>query len=155
MRKAYPSDIPREAYAEIEAQLLAVTKSTRPRHYDLYDVFCAVLYVLKEGCTWRALPHDYPKWENCYYHFRRWTKPDDKGETILDRMLNDLVEIARKEDGRAEKTTMIIVDSKSVKNVDSAEEKGYDAGKKLPESSATSESIPTAGRTRCMSVPRI
>jgi transposase len=155
MRKAYPSDIAREAYAKIEAQLLAVTKGTQPRHYDLYDVFCAVLYVLKEGCTWRALPHDSPKWQNCYYHFRRWKKPDDKGETVLDRLLNDLVEAAREEDGRAQKTPMIIVDSKSIKNVNSAEEKGYDAGKKLPESSSTSESIPTAGRTRCLSAPRI
>ena len=66
MRKSYPSDITREAYAGIEAEWLAATKATRPRTYDLYDVFCAVLYVLKQGCTWRALPHDSPKWENCY-----------------------------------------------------------------------------------------
>jgi len=30
------------------------------------------------------------------------------------------------------KTSMVIVDSKSVKNTDLPEEKGYDAGKKLP-----------------------
>jgi transposase len=34
-------------------------------------------------------------------------------------------------DGRNEDTTMIIVDSQSVKNTDTAEEKGYDAGKKI------------------------
>ena len=22
---------------------------------DLYEVFCAVLYLVKEGCTWRAM----------------------------------------------------------------------------------------------------
>jgi hypothetical protein len=35
--------------------------------------------------------------------------------------------------GRKAKTSMVIVDSKSVKNTDTAEEKGYDAGKKLLE----------------------
>jgi transposase len=137
MRRTYPSDITREAFAEIEGDLLAATKATRPRTYDLYDVFCAVLYVLKEGCTWRALPHDTPKWENCYYHFCQWKKPDTDGKTMLDRVLDKLVKAARVKDGRAEKTTMIIVDSKSLKNADSARGKGYDAGKKLPGSSCT------------------
>jgi len=34
-------------------------------------------------------------------------------------------------DGREVHTSMVIVDSKSIKNTDTAEEKGYDAGKKL------------------------
>ena len=150
MRKTYPSDITREAFAQIEGRLLAVTKATRPRSYDPYDVFCAVLYVLKEGCSWRALPHDYPKWENGYYHFCLWKRPDGKGESLLDRLLNEWVEAARVEAGRAEETTMLIVDSKSIQNADSAEEKGYDAGKKLPGSSYTSASIQTASPMRCM-----
>ena len=50
---------------------------------------------------------------------------------MLDRVLRRLVEAERVIDGRNEQTTMIIVDSKSVKNTDTAEEKGFDAGKKL------------------------
>lgn len=139
MRKKYPSDISRESFKVIEAELLAATKATRPRTYELYEIFCAILYVLKEGCTWRALPHDFPKWENCYYHFRMWKKPDANGETLFDRLMKKLVEEERRIEGRAEKTSMIIVDSKSVKNADTAEEKGYDAGKKLQGSSCISE----------------
>ena len=60
-RKSYPSDVTREAFSVIAAELQSISKETKPPDYDLYDVFCAVLYVLKEGCTWRALPHDYPK----------------------------------------------------------------------------------------------
>ena len=33
--------------------------------------------------------------------------------------------------GRKEKTSFIIVDAQSVKNTDTAQEKGYDAGKKI------------------------
>jgi transposase len=39
--------------------------------------------------------------------------------------------MVRKQDNRNEKTTFIIVDAQSVKNVDTAKEKGYDAGKKV------------------------
>lgn len=35
--------------------------------------------------------------------------------------------------GRSEQTTMVIVDAQSVKNTDTAREKGYDAGKKVSE----------------------
>lgn len=38
---------------------------------------------------------------------------------------------ARKQDQRNEKTSFGIVDAKSIKNTDTAEEKGYDAGKKV------------------------
>jgi hypothetical protein len=32
-----------------------------PPYIHLYDIFCAILYVLNEGCTWRRLPHDFPR----------------------------------------------------------------------------------------------
>jgi transposase len=132
MRKSYPSDITREQYRVIAADMAAAKKETHPREYELYDIFCAVLYVLKEGCRWRSLPHDFPKWQNVYYHFRQWKAPGEDGESLLDKVLRKLVESERVKNGRDEQTTMIIVDSKSVKNSFTAEEKGYDAGKKLP-----------------------
>ena len=91
------------------------------------------LYMQKEGCTWRGIPHDYPKWQNVRYHYDIWKEPDENGISLLDRILRKLVEMERKENNRCEKTTMIIVDSKSIKNADTAEIKGYDAGKKFPE----------------------
>jgi len=132
MRQAYPSDITREQFAVIEADLAAAKKATKPREYELYDIFCALQYVLKEGCRWRSLPHDFPKWENVYYHFRIWKAPGEDGETLLDKVSRKLVEAERVKNGRDEQITMIIVDSRSVKNSFTAEEKGYDAGKKLP-----------------------
>ncbi len=62
---------------------------------------------------------------------------DENGETLLDQVLRKLVEAERKSQGRDEKTTMVIIDSKSIQNADTAEERGYDAGKKLPGSSCT------------------
>ena len=131
MRQSYPSDITREQFSVIRHPLETAKKETRPRDIDLYDIFCAVLYRLREGCRWRSLPHDFPKWQICYYHYNVWRSVKDGEESVLDRALRDLVEKERITDDREPQTTMIIIDSKSVKNTDTAEEKGFDAGKKL------------------------
>ena len=130
MRKEYPSDISRKQFEIIKEDLKSVRKTTHPSTYDLYDIFCAVLYLLKEGCTWRAIPHDFPKWTAVRYHYDIWAEEDENGISLLDKILHKLIEVERKENGREDKTTMIIVDSKSVQNTDTAEIKGYDAGKK-------------------------
>jgi len=61
MRKSYPSDISSEQFEIIKPLLESARRKTAPRKVDLYDVFCAVLYLLRTGCSWRALPSDYPK----------------------------------------------------------------------------------------------
>ena len=124
MRQSYPSDISREQYELIREELEGATKKTHPRKYDLYDIFCAVLYIVKEGCTWRAIPHDYPNWQNVRYHYDIWAEPDDNGVSLLDTILRKLVEMERQKNDRCAHTTMIIVDSKSIQNADTAENKG-------------------------------
>ena len=130
MRKSYPSDITREQFEVIRPILDRAKKTTHPRKYDLYDIFCAVLYLIKEGCTWRGIPHDFPKWENVRYHYDIWAKPDENGFSLLDGILRDLVEIERETDNREAQTTMLIIDSKTSQNADTAKTNGYDAGKK-------------------------
>ncbi len=105
MRRSYPSDISREEFEMIREDLASAKKVRHPRKYDLYDIFCAILYLVKEGCTWRAIPHDFPKWENVRYHYDIWTKMDEDGETLLNKVLRKLVEAERKSQKRDEKTT--------------------------------------------------
>jgi transposase len=131
MRTPYDSDISREQFFQISQDLESVKKITRPRKVDLYEVFCAILYLLKNACTWRNLPHDFPDWRSVRYYYEVWTKNDETGESILDYVLAKLVEIERYETGRNPLPSMLIIDSKSIQNADTAEEKGYDAGKKL------------------------
>ena len=130
MRESYPSDITREEFEVIRHTLETAKKATHPREIDLYDIFCAVRYRLKEGCRWRSLPHDFPKWQICYYHYDIWRSAAEDEESVLDRVLRELVESERAINDREPQTSMIIVDSKSVKNTDTAEVKGFDAGKK-------------------------
>ena len=79
--------------------LLSARKTTHPKTYDLYDIFCAILYLLKEGCSRRGIPHDFPKWQNIRYHYNIWAAPDENGVSILDEVLRKLVESERKEQG--------------------------------------------------------
>ena len=132
MSHSYPSDISREQFARILPALELARRQTKPRIVDLYDVFCGVLYLLKSGCQWRMLPADFPDWRTCYQYFRQWSEqPDPEQDSILEQVLKKSVGAARQSNGRKEQTSFCIVDSQSVKNTDTAEQKGYDAGKKV------------------------
>lgn len=131
MRKPYPSDISREQFEAIKYLLQGERKVTCPRKYDLYDIFCALLYIVKEGCTWRGLPHDFPKWRIVYKYYQMWGEETECQKSVFEQSMDELVVFQRVVNGRNAKPSMLIVDSKSVKNTDLPEEKGYDAGKKL------------------------
>ena len=34
----------------------------------------ALIYILENGCKWRALPEKYGKWYTVYMRFNRWSK---------------------------------------------------------------------------------
>ena len=85
--KKYPSDISREQFAVILPMLESVRRKTKPRTVDLYEVFCAVLYLLRSGCQWRALPSDFPKWRTVHSYFAKWSEPDEDGVSVLERAL--------------------------------------------------------------------
>ena len=91
MRKTYPSDITREQFEKILPILEGVRNKTRPREVDLYDVFCGLLYILKTGCQWRALPHEYPKLRTVYSYFEIWNEEKiilkKKQPSILEQVL--------------------------------------------------------------------
>ena len=85
--KKYASDISREKVEEIEPLLRGVRRRTKPTTVDQYEVFCAVLYLLRTGCQWRALPSEFPKWQTVYAYFSKWSKPDHNGVSLLERAL--------------------------------------------------------------------
>ncbi len=130
-RKTYPSDVTREQFEQIRPWLESARKHTKPRTLDLYEVFCAVVYVLKSGCQWRMLPEGFPKWRSVYTYFQIWSEEKDGRPSILGLVLKKLVGEVRQSNGRPETTSFLIIDAQSVKNTDTAKEKGYDAGKKV------------------------
>ena len=73
MRKPYPTDLSDAEWNYIQPHLPVPKEHGRPRIHDLRDILDAVFYVLKSGCQWRLLPHDFPRWPTVYhYYFRKW-----------------------------------------------------------------------------------
>ena len=114
-RRRYPSDLTDAQWALIEAALPPAThgRTGRPRKYPLREVWNAVFYLTRNGCSWRALPHDFPPWDVVWEHFRRWR---DSG--TLERMNAVLRGAVRDAAGRAESPSLAIVDSQSVKTTE-------------------------------------
>lgn len=77
----------REQFEVIRPLLERARRRTKPRTVDIHEVWCALLYVLRTGCQWRALPSDFPKWRTVYSYFERWREPDAQGVSLLQQAL--------------------------------------------------------------------
>jgi transposase len=76
-------------------------------------------------------PEGFPNWVTVYSYFAKWSTPGKDGVSALEQALKKFVGETRTKLGRSAMTSFLIVDAQSVKNTDTAEEKGYDAGKKV------------------------
>ncbi len=86
----YPSDITREQFEVIRAELESAKKTTKPRDIDLYDIFCAILYLIKGGIQWRMMPSDFPKRGIVRYYFDVWSAKREDGTSLLASVLKKL-----------------------------------------------------------------
>ena len=74
-RKRYPSDLTDAEWGILEPLLPTAKPGGRPRTVDLRELINALRYVNREGCRWRAIPHDFGvPWETVYRYFRDWQR---------------------------------------------------------------------------------
>ena len=110
-RKRYPSDLTDADWDILEPLLPKSKPGGRPRTVNLREVMNALRYVLREGCRWRAIPHDFGvPWETVYTYFRRW-----RLHGTWERLHAALRQRIRQQDGRNWTPSALILDSQSVK----------------------------------------
>jgi transposase len=38
----------------------------------LREILDAIFYIVRSGCAWRLLPHEFPPWKTIHHYFRIW-----------------------------------------------------------------------------------
>jgi transposase len=124
-RTRYPTDLADAQWKRIEQLVPRPKPGGRPAKYTRREVVNAILYQARNGCVWRALPHDPPPYRIAFHYFRLWQADGTRG-AIHDRPRADV----RRAAGERPKPAAAIVDSQSVKATEVGGPRGADAGEK-------------------------
>jgi transposase len=125
-RKSYPSDVSDAEWEFLLPYLLLMREDAPQREYPLRELFNAMRYVVKTGCQWRFLPHDFPPWAAVYQQTRRWMQAG-----VLEQVAHDLRAIVRFLAERDPEPTATIFDGRTLQSTpESGEHAGYDGAKK-------------------------
>ena len=124
-RTHYPTDLTDRQWKVIEPYVPTPKPGGRPARYTRREIVNAILYQARNGCTWRALPHDLPPYRIVFHYFRLWQR-DGTWDVVHDALRTKV----RRSVGKKPKPTVAIVDSQSVKTTEQGGPRGSDAGKK-------------------------
>ena len=125
-RKSYPSDVTDAEWEFLVPYLTLMREDAPQREYALRDVFDALRYVVKTGCQWDFLPHDFPPWNAVYQQARRWIAAG-----VFEEITHDLRMILRMVDQREAQPSATILDGRTLQSTpESGGRAGFDGAKK-------------------------
>jgi putative transposase len=125
MSAKYPSDLTDRQWQVVRSLFPPRARRGRPP-ISRRKILDAILYVVRTGCQWRQLPHEFPNWKTVYTVFWRWRRAG-----VWKRVHDALREKVRRAAGKKSTPTAAIMDSQSIRTAEGGEERGYDAGKKI------------------------
>lgn len=123
-RQTYPTDLNDTEWAQIAPYLPKPSTTGAPRQHGWRILLNAMFYVVKNGCVWRALPHDFPNWKTVYHYFRLFHQ-----NGVWEDLNTKIREAVREKEGREVQASAMIADSQSAKSAEGGEKRGFDGGK--------------------------
>ena len=125
-RKPYLSDVSDGEWEFLLPYLTLMDEDAPQREHDLREVFNALRYVVKTGCQWRMLPHDFPPWDAVYQQARRWM-----AAKVFEQVAHELRIVLRLVAERGEQPTAAIFDARTMQSTpESGGRAGFDGHKK-------------------------
>ena len=125
-RKSYPSDVTDTEWEFLLPYLTLMREDAPQREYSLRELFDALRYVVKTGCQWRFLPHDFPPWTAVYQQARRWVEA-----CVFELAAHDLREMIRLALERGPHPTAVVMDGRTLQSTpESGGRAGFDGHKK-------------------------
>jgi putative transposase len=65
-RRPYSTDLSDDEWKILESLVPNAKPGGRPRAHETRELLNAIFYVLRGGCAWRLLPHDFLPWQTAY-----------------------------------------------------------------------------------------
>jgi putative transposase len=112
MRPHYSTDLTDPEWARLAPVIPEPKTGGRPAR-DRREIIDAISYVIRTGCPWRLLPHDFPRWQTVYHYHRLWRR-DGTWERVHDALRDQV----REQQGRQAQPSAGILDSQSVKTTE-------------------------------------
>jgi transposase len=112
-RQSYTTDLSDKEWALLWGLIPEPLPGGRPAKWTRREIVNAILYVLRTGCAWHLLPHDFPPYQTVFYYFRQWRRSG-----LWERVNRVLREQLRSQMKRDPQPSAAIIDSQSVKTTE-------------------------------------
>src|SRR6266508_3615653 len=124
--RRYPSDVSDEEWAFCVPYLTLMNEQAPQRKHALREIFNALRWLVRAGCSWRLMPHEFPPWPAVQQQTQRWVCAG-----CFEAMAHDLRLLLRLAAQRSDAPSAAILDSRTLQStLDSGARAGFDGHKK-------------------------